>query len=332
MITRRALFGFALAASLLAANGYKVATHWAIGGDGGWDYATFDPDAHRLYVSHATKAVVLDSDTGRIIGEIADAPGIHGIAIAPKAGLGFTSNGRENTITAFDLKTLAVRKKIKVGTNPDAIQYEPTANVIITFNGGSKDATVVSVEGLAVLSTLPLGSKPEFSATDGKGSVWVNLEDKNALVRLGGAPLRVLNTWPLDGCDGPSGLAIDPKNRRVFSVCGNKVMTVLDADNGKQIARLPIGDGADGVVFDSGSMNILASAGEDGVVTVIHESTPDKFAVATTIPTKKSARTIAIDSATGRAFLPAAEMAPPAAGSKRPTAKPGTFEIIVLAR
>lgn len=330
MTTRTGILGFLAASALFGAATYKVTGHWNIGGEGGWDYVCVDSAAHRLYVSHATKAVVLDSDSGKVVGEIPNTPGIHGIAVAPKAGLGFTSNGKDNSISVFDLKTLALKTKIKVGGNPDAIQYEPTANVIITFNGSSKDATVVSVEGLAVLNHLPLGSKPEFSATDGKGNVWVNLEDKNSLAKLGGAPLKVLHTWPLAGCESPSGLAFDAKNRRVFSVCDNEVMVVSDADTGKQMAKLPIGKGADGVGFDPIGMNALASAGEDGVVTVVHEAAPDKFAVAGTIPTMKSARTIGVDETTGRAFLPAAVMMPPAPGSKRGTAKPGTFEILVL--
>ncbi len=332
-MTRRTIPTFLLAAALCAAvAGYKVTAHWKIGGEGGWDYVAVDSEAHRLYVSHATKAVVLDTDSGKVVGEIPDTQGIHGIAIVPKAGLGFTSNGKDNSVSVFDLKTLAVKRKIKVGANPDAIQYEPLSNVLVTFNGTSKDATVISVEGLAALNNIPLGAKPEFSAADGKGNIWVNLEDKNSVVKMSGSPLKVVNTWPLSGCDEPSGLALDAKNRRVFSVCGNKVMTVLDADSGKQLAKLPIGDGADGVAFDPIGMNALASNGADGTVTVVHESSPDKFSVAGTIPTMKSARTIGIDPANGRAFLPAADMLPPAPGSKRGTAKANSFEILVLGR
>lgn len=306
-----------LAVLCLAAASYKVTAHWPIGGEGGWDYVYVDSDAHRLYVSHATKAVVLDSDSGKILGEIPDTPGIHGIAVVPKVGLGFTSNGKDNSVSVFDLKTLTLRRKIKVGANPDAIQFEPLSNVLVTFNGTSKDATVISVEGLAVLNNIPLGAKPEFSAADGKGNIWVNLEDRNSLVKMSGSPLRVANTWPLGGCEEPSGLAFDAKNRRIFSVCSNKVMTVLDADSGKQLAKLPIGAGADGVAFDPIGMNALASNGADGTVTVVHESSPDKFAVTGTVPTMKGARTIGIDTTTGRAFLPA---------------KSASFEILVLSR
>src|SRR6267143_433538 len=216
-----------------SAPGYHLLHTCKLGGEGGWDYLKVDGDARRFYISRATKVVVLDADSGKPVGEIADTPGVHGIALAPELGRGFTSNGRENTVSIFDLKTLAVSSKVKVGDNPDAILYDPATKRVFTFNGRSQDSTVIDAEKGTVLGTIKLDGKPEFAVSDGKGGVWVNIEDKNELTAIDPSKLLVKQSWPLAPCKEPSGLAMDRKNRRLFAGCGNKLMAVVDADSGR---------------------------------------------------------------------------------------------------
>src|SRR6267143_6597711 len=238
-----------VAALAATAPGYHLVNTWKLGGDGGWDYLKIDSETRRLYISRATKTVVIDADSGKPVGEIADTPGVHGIALAPELGRGFTSNGRENTVSVFDIKTLKTLNKIKVGNRPDAILYDPATQRVFTFNAGSQDATAIDAAKGEVVGSIPLGGKPEFSASDGKGTVFVNLEDKNQLFVLDPQKLTVKQRWPLTGCEAPSGLAMDQKNRRLFVGCDNKVMPVVDADSGKILATLPIGEGVDATAF-----------------------------------------------------------------------------------
>lgn len=338
---RAALLTVAIAILLTAAvaasaPGYHIVNTWKLGGEGGWDYLKADSDAHRLYISRSTRVLVIDTDSGKSVGEIPDTPGVHGIALAPELGKGFTSNGRENTVTVFELQTLKVLNKVKVGTRPDAILYDPATKRVFTFNAGSKDATAVDAAKGDVVGTVPLGGKPEFAASDGKGTVFVNLEDKNQLFAIDANKLTVKNQWPLPGCDEPSGLAIDQKNRRLFVGCGNKVMPVVNADNGEVLAVLPIGEGVDATAFDDGSGLAFASCGE-GVLTVVREESPEKFVVAESIPTQKGARTMALDTKTHNVFTVTAKFGPPPAPTPQqphpyPSVLPDTFVVLVLAR
>ena len=317
-----------------SAPGYHLVSTWKLSGEGGWDYLKADSDARRLYIARATRVIVIDLDSGKPVGEIPDTPGVHGIALAPEFGEGFTSNGRENTVSVFDLKTMKTRNKIKVGTRPDAIWYDPATKRVFTFNAGSQDATAIDAAKGEVVGTIPLGGKPEFAASDGKGEVFVNLEDKNQLFALDASKLTVKERWPLPGCDEPSGLSMDQKSRRLFVGCGNKVMPIVNADNGQVVATLPIGDGVDATAFDAGTGLAFASCGE-GVLTVVREDSPDKFSVAENVKTERGARTMAVDERTHRVYTVTAQFGPPPAPTAdqphpRPTILPDSFVVLVL--
>lgn len=293
-----------LAAMALAAAGpgYHVTTTWKVGGEGGWDYLTADASARRLYISRGTHVIVLDLDSGKNVGDIPDTPGVHGIALAPELGKGFTSNGREGTVTIFDIKTLApVGSKVKVGENPDAILYDPATKRVFTFNGRSHDSSAIDAATGKVLGTIPLDGKPEFAASDAKGEIFVNIEDKSELVAIDPDKLVVKAKWPLAPCTEPSGLSMDRKNRRLFVGCDNKMMAVVDADSGKVIATPAIGGGVDATAFDDETGLAFASCGE-GMLTVVKEESPSKFEVAENVPTARGARTMALDSKTHNAY------------------------------
>ncbi|MFY9844453.1 MAG: YncE family protein [Terriglobales bacterium] len=287
---------------------YKVVKTWKIGGDGGWDYLTAESAGHRLFISRSTRVMVIDTQSGKTAGEVPDTAGVHGIALDYDIGRGFTSNGREDTVSVFDLKSLAVEKKIKVGSGPDAILYDPFSKRLFTFNGKGHDTTAVDAAKGEVAGKLELGGKPEFAATDEKGTVFVNIEDTSELVAFDPQKLMVKSRWKLVDCEEPTGLSIDRKNRRLFAGCGgNKKMVVVDADSGKMVASLPIGEGCDATAFDADRGLAFASAG-DGTITVIKEDGPNKFSVAQTVTTQKSARTMAIDEKTHQLFTVAANV------------------------
>jgi len=312
-------------------SGYKLVKSIPVGGDGFWDYLAADSDARRLYISHGTRVQVMDTDSHAIVGEIPDTQGVHGIALAPELNRGFTSNGRANTVTIFDRKTLKTIGTVKAGTNPDAIVYDGVTQRVFTMNGRSHDATAIRAADGTVAGTLALGGKPEFAVADGKGIIYVNIEDKSELVQFDAQKLSVLNRWPLRPCQEPSGLAIDLKNRRLFAGCDNKMMAVVDADTGKVIATPPIGEGVDANAFDPDTSFAFASNG-DGTLTIVHEDSPDKFTVVDNVATKKSARTMALDRKTHNIFLAAADLGPPAQGERWPSIKPGSFVILVVGR
>lgn len=320
------------AAPAAGPSGYHVVKSFPVPGEGGWDYITVDSAARRLYVSHSTHVVVFDTDTYAVVGDIPDTQGVHGIALAPDLGRGFVSNGRANTATIFDLQTLKTISTVQTGTNPDAIAYEPVTKRVFTFNGRSGDATAINASDGTVLGTIALGGKPEFAAADGKGTIYVNIEDKSELVHIDAQKLTVMHRWPLAPCKEPSGLAMDQKNRRLFAGCDNEMMAVVDADSGKVIATPKIGGGVDANGFDPGANLAFSSNGEAGTLTVVHEDSPDKFTVVEDVPTKKSARTMGLDLKTHNIFLPAADFDPPAQGERRPKMKPGSFVILVLSK
>jgi DNA-binding beta-propeller fold protein YncE len=325
----------ATAAGFAAAGpGYKVVNTYKIGGEGGWDYLLADASARRLYISRATHVIVLDLDSGKNIGNIADTQGVHGIALAPELGRGFTSNGREGTVSIFDLKTLATSSKVKVGDNPDAIVYDPPTKRVFTFNGRSHDATALDAEKGTVLGTIKLDGKPEFSVSDGKGEVFVNIEDQSELVAIDPSKLEVKSKWPLAPCESPTGLSMDRKHRRLFVGCDNKMMAVVDADTGRVLATPAVGDGVDATAFDDETMLAFASAGE-GILTVVREESPEKFTVVENVPTQPGARTLALDSKTHKVDLVTAKFGPtPPATPENPhphNILPDSFVVLVVA-
>lgn len=305
---------------------YKQVNKFTIGGDGGWDYITFDASGNRLFIGHNSAIYVVDVAAGKKIGEV-PATGAHGAAIVPEKGLGFSSNGKAGTVTVFDLKTLVPKGDIKVGENPDAIIYDPYSKKVIVMNGRSKDLMAIDPDSQKVVATVPLGGKLEFAAVD-PSHVYVNVEDTGEIAVVDSKTWKATQRWKLEGCEGPSGLAIDENADRLFSVCGNKKMVVVDTKSGKIISSLPTGDSTDGAAFDPGMKLAFASNGE-GTLTVVDKSKDGKYQVLGNVPTERGARTVAVDPKTHRVFLPTAEFGPPAEGQKKPSVKPGTFMVLV---
>jgi DNA-binding beta-propeller fold protein YncE len=326
--------GSSLAEALPAAagpSGYRVAKTISIGGEGSWDYIASDPVGRRVYVSHGTHVVVLDADTQEKVGDIPDTQGVHGIAVAPEFGRGFVSNGRTNNVTMFDLKSLKTLGLIPVGTNPDAIIYDPATKRVFAMNGRSGDVTAINAADGKSAGTVAIGGKLEFAAADGKGTIFVNVEDKSELVHVDAEKLTVLHRWPLAPCTEPSGLAMDTKTRRLFVGCDNKMMAVVNADTGKIVTTLPTGEGTDASAFDPETQFAFSSNGE-GTLTVVHEDSADKFSVVENVATKRSARTMTVDLKTHNIFLPAADFDAPAAGERRGKMKPDSFVLLMLTR
>jgi DNA-binding beta-propeller fold protein YncE len=337
-LMRRTVLTLALGATAaLAADDYKVLRKATLGGEGGWDFVTVDGAAKRLYIARGTRVMVVDTETLAAAGELPDTAGVHGVAVASDLGRGFTSNGRTNTSTIFDLKTLQRIGEVKTGENPDAIVYEPRSHRVLVFNGRSADATVIDARGGTAAGTVALGGKPEVAVHDDKGTVFVNLEDKSEIVAIDPEAMKVKARWPLSPCEEPTGLAIDRAHRRLFATCDNKMMAVVDADSGRLVTTVPIGQGPDGAAFDEGRQLAFSSNGRDGTVTVIREVSPDKFEVAQTVDTAKSARTVDLDPKTHRLYLVAAQFgaAPsptPEQPRPRPAMVPGSFEVLVVGR
>jgi len=318
---------FLATAALAAGADYKVVATWKLGGDGGWDYLTADSDGHRLFIARATRVMVIDTTSGKQVGEIPDTPGVHGVALDVEIGRGFTSNGREDTVSVFNLKSLAVEKKIKVGSGPDAILYEPFSKRVFTFNGKGHDTTAIDASKGEVAGKLDLGGKPEFMASDEKGTVFVNIEDTSEIVAFDPQKLTVKSRWKLEGCEEPTGLAIDRKNRRLFAGCGgNKKLAIVNADSGKTVATPAIGEGCDATAFDAGWGLAFASAG-DGTITVIKEDGPDKFSVVQTVMTQKAARTMALDEKTHHLFTVTANVSGTRENRK---IEPDSFVVLVV--
>ena len=329
------------AAPAPGASGYKVIKTVPLGGEGGWDYVYVDSSARRVYISRGTHTVVMSADTYAVEGDIPDTQGVHGIAIASDLGRGFTSNGRTDNVTIFDLKVsllfsylnpkheLQVKeifehiKEIEISlsseVNPQIREYERASTTAINAADGT------------VAGTLALGGKPEFAAADGKGSIFVNNEDTSELIQIDSQKITEAHRWPMAPCKSPSGLSMDTKNRRLYAVCDDKVSVVVNADTGKVVATPEIGNGPDAAAFDPATNDFFASCGE-GVLTVIHEDSPDKFTVVENVPTKRSARTMGLDTKTHNIFMPAADFDPPAPGERRGKMKPDSFVIVVVGK
>ncbi len=330
----KTLFLLAAAAAFAAPPTYKMLDKIKVGGAGRWDYVYVDSANHRLYVSHGTQTDVIDTSTDKVVGTIPDTNGVHGIAIAGDLGKGFTSDGGDNDVTVFDLKTLKVVSKVKTGQNPDSIIYEPVTHRVFTFNGRSKDSTAIDAKtGNVITASIPVGGKPEFAQIDGKGHVFANIEDTNEIVVMDAKDSLVSKRYSIAPCDGPSGLTIDSK-ARLYSVCGNKMMIVSDPATGKVLATPEIGRGPDGVAFDDGYA--FSANGTDGTITMVGETSPGKFEPVATIQTQRGARTIGADQKAHKLYLPDAEFGPPTEGKDgkkgRPQAIPDSFMILVVGR
>ena len=317
--------------------GYHLLKKFVLGGEGGWDLLAFDSAANRLYISRGTHVMVVDPDSGAIVGDIPNTPRVHGIALAPEFGKGFTTNGGDATVTIFDLKTLKPLSQVTVGKNPDAILYDPASKRIFVFNGGSNDATAIDARTGTVAGTLALGGKPELGVADEAGRVFVNLEDKNAVVEFDSRKLTVEATWPLAPGEEPTGIALDRKHHRLFVACANKLMAVLNADTGKLVTTFPVGSGPDGAAFDSERQLAFSPNGGDGTLTVAHEDSPDKFTVLENVATQRGARTLDLDQKSHRIFLVTAEFGPtPAPTAERPRPRPpmipGSFTLLVFGK
>jgi DNA-binding beta-propeller fold protein YncE len=318
-------------------SGYKVVDNVKIGGDGGWDYLICDASAHRLYISRGTHVQVFDTQSKTVIGDIPNTIGVHGIALAPELGRGYTSNGRDSSVTVFDLATLKTLKVIEMqASNPDAICYDPFSRRVFTFNGRSSNATAIDAQTDSIVGYLALDGKPEFAAADGKGKVFVNLEDKSIVVAFESNSLKITGSWPIAPGEGPSGLSMDREHNFLFSGCGNKLMVVLDAATGKVVSSLPIGSGVDATAYDPATHLAFSSNGE-GSVTVVQEDSAGKFSVLDNVPTQRGSRTMALDEKTHKIYLSAATFGPaPAATPEnprpRPQMEPGSFSILILER
>jgi YVTN family beta-propeller protein len=318
------------------ASEYRIVNKFKMPGTGGWDYLTVDETTGRVFVSHQTMVVVVDLKTGNVIGTINDTPGVHGIAIAPDLNKIFISNGRDSSVTVADLKTLAVTDKITgTGQNPDAIMYDQFSSKVFTFNGRSSNSTVIDAKTNKKVATIPLAGKPEFPAPDGKGRIFVNIEDKSLISVINTSTLKVEASWSIAPGEEPSGLALDNETHRLFSVCSNKLMVIVDATDGHIVTTLPIGEGCDGVKFDPGLKRAYSSNGE-GTMTVVQEVSKDSFKVLENVPTMSGARTLAVDTKTHHIYLPSAEYeAAPAATTQnsrsRRTMKPDSFTLLDIA-
>ncbi|ADV81871.1 YncE family protein [Terriglobus saanensis] len=329
-----AMFSVLAAVQASAAQNYHIIDKWLIGGQGSWDYLLADSEAHLLYLTHGPRVEVVDTLTGKAVGAITGFKSTHGIALDPDGKTGYISDGQGNSVAVFDRKSFAVIKTVAAGTNPDGIAYEPTTKTVWAFNGRSNDATVIDAATKQVIATIKLPGKPEFPQVDGKGHVFVNIEDKNSIVLLDAGSKTATATWPLAGCESPSGMAIDREHHRLFSVCDGKKMAVTDALSGKQIALAPIGDGPDAAGYDS-KRQLAFSSNSDATLTVIDAA--HGYKAVETIATQKGARTMSYDEKSDRIYLVTAQTGPkPAATVENPRARPaivpGTFTVLVVGR
>ncbi len=319
------------------ASGYHIIDSLTLGGEGGWDYLTVDTTTERLYVSRGMRAQIVDLARLSLIGEIPNTPGIHGIALISALARGYTSNGRDSSVTIFDMKTLKSIGVLKInGRNPDAILFDAPSQRLFTFNGGSANATAIDIATDSIIGVIPLSGKPEFAVSDNRGFIYVNIEDRSSIAEIDPHALKVVRTWSIAPGEGPSGLAIDRENGRLYSACSNRLMTVSDIKAGKVIATVPIGAGVDGAAYDPVSRLAFSSNGE-GTLTVIREESPGKFAVLDNAGTRRGARTLVLDEKTRRIYTVSAKFGPPPAPTgeqprPRPALIPGSQTLYVIGR
>ncbi len=312
---------------------YHAAQRYVLGGSGGWDYLTYDPARKRLFISRSTHVMVVNPMTGKLLGDIPNTPGVHGIALAPELRKGFTSNGADGSVTVFDLQSLKIITTIATtAKNPDGIVYDPATKRVFTFNGGGNDATAIDAQTNSVVGTIPLGGRPEFPVADGKGIVYDNIESTSEIVAIDARNAKIAARWPLGACQSPSGLSMDRLNRRLFTACQGQI-GIVDADSGKVIATVPTGAGTDATRFDPGTKLAFASNGRDATLTVVHEDSPNAFSVVQNAKTEMGARTMALDPQSGNVFLVTAQLQiNPNATSPRERYHPvpGTFTLLVM--
>ena len=326
----------AAAPQAAGASGYHLIKKVKLGGTGGWDYLTVDQATHRVFISRGTKVIVVDPTTEKVLGEIPDTTGVHGIALAAEFNRGYTTNGRTSNSTIFDMTTLKKLGEAKTDKDPDAVIYDPFSKRVFTFNGDASSSTAIDAATGNVAGTVALGGGPEFAASDGKGKIFVNLEDKSQLVKFDAKTLKVDNTWPLAPCESPSGLAIDAEHEVLVVGCHNKMMAFVDGNSGKVLGTVPIGQGVDANRFDPATGYAFASCG-DGTLTIAHEDSPAKFSPVETIPTQRGARTMALDKSNHNVYLVTADFGPaPAATADnprpRPAILPDTFVLLVYGK
>jgi DNA-binding beta-propeller fold protein YncE len=317
--------------SLFAQKDFHIIKTFHIQSAGGWDYIAIGPGNNRLYVSHGTQVNILNQTTGDSIGIIENTTGVHGIAFDKSQNKGFTSNGRLNNVTVFDLSSNKVLAQVPTGQNPDAILYEPFTKKIITCNGRSKNLSIIDPVENKLLDSIDVAGKPETAVSNGEGKLYVNIEDKNEIVVVDLKTFTVETHWPLAPAEEPTGLAFDKKTNRLFAGCGNKLLAIVNAADGKLIVTLPIGDGCDGAGFDPVTKNIFTSNGE-GTMSVFHEKSADTFESVAAVTTKRGARTIVVDEQTHLIYLPTADFEKPDPNNPgaRPKMIPGTFQVLVI--
>ena len=309
---------------------FKVTDRVKLGGEGFWDYLTYDDEGQRLFITRGTHVVVVDTKTLKVAGDIPDLAAIHGVALAPEFNRGFISNGGNSTVTVFDLKTLAKLDSVKVGERPDAILFDPYSKHVFSFNARGQDSTVIDAATSKMLGSIPFGSRPEFAVSDLKGKLYLTLEEKGQIAVIDVNKQSVLNNWPTAPCEGPSAMAFDIEHHRLFTGCDKKMMAVMDSDSGRVIATVPIGEGVDAARFNPKTNEIFMSCGE-GVLTIIHEDTPDRYTVRQNLPTAKGARTMALDQKKDVAYLVTAQREDkPVPPGQRPPLVPGSFELLVV--
>ena len=341
---RRTLRSIVFAAAVVPAAGamalsqaptFQVERIWHIGGDGGWDYLTIDPTMHRLYIARGNRVQVVDTRTGKLAGELTGMDHTHGIALNSDGKTGYVSDGGAGLVRVFDRRTLKQTATIPAGKNPDAILFDPDTHRVFAFNGHSQSATAIDTRTNSVLTTIPLPGKPEFAQSEGAGNIFVNIEDKSELARIDAHTLKVTATWPLAPCESPSGLSIDTEHHRLFSVCDNKVMAVVDSGNGHVVASVPIGNGPDSTRYDAHRRLVFSPNGQDGTLTVVRQESADKYTPVQTVTTQKGARTMALDPTSGDLYLVTAQFGPRPAASPAnphpwPTMVPGSFVVLVV--
>jgi YVTN family beta-propeller protein len=325
------LFAVLVAAAVMV-NYHLAATH-VLGGDGGWDYLSFDPGTKHLFISRSSHVMVVDPQSGSVVGDIPNTPGVHGIAVADDLGKGFTSNGMDGTVTVFDLASLKPLATVQTGAkNPDGIAYDPATKRVFTFNGGSNDATAIDAQTNTVVATIPLGGRPEFPAVDGRGMVYDNIESTSEIVAIDAKSATIVKRFPLGACKSPSGLSMDREHRRLFPACEGQ-LGVVDADNGNVIATLPTGAGTDATRFDPDKQLAFASNGRDATLTVVHEDDPNHYTVVQNAATAAGARTMALDPSNGIVYLVTAKMVAnpnPTGPRDRFKMVPGTFQLLTM--
>ena len=323
------MFAMLFSGLLFAQSTLRVSDTFHIKSSGGWDYILADPASNKLYVSHGTQVNVLDKNRGDSLGIIPNTMGVHGIALVHSLNKGFTSNGRSNSVTVFDLNTMQVTDSITTGQNPDAIFYDDYSKTIITCNGRSSNISVIDPATDKVVATIDVKGKPETAVSDGTGNVFINNEDKSEIEVVDMKTMKLIHSWSIAPGEAPSGLSINRTTKRLFAGCENKVLIVLDATNGKVVTKVPIGDGCDGTAFDAAAKTVYSSNG-DGTLTIIKEVSKDKFEVVKNLPTKRGARTLSVDEGTHSIYLPTADFGTPVNGEKRPPMIPGTFQVLVV--